>query len=178
MEAKVVNLQEKSAARFSYSRVLRCIGQSLETLELRAFDLKCQGDTYLLQGWHKQISSSVDLEERYTPEEIARLESEGQKKRRGLSRKASLFSLSHILRLAGNYVDHIEGRLLRISWQYQSDKIQAITIQYETWEDERKKDERAISTIDEICLHIYKQRKRIAGSFEQSAHRASGSSPG
>ncbi len=124
------------------------------------------------------MSSSVDLEQRYTPEEIGRLESEGLKRRRGLSRKASLFSLSHFLRLAGSYVDHIEGRLLRVSWQYQSDKIQAITIQYETCEDEHKKEERAISTIDEICLHIYKQRKRIAGSSDQSAHRVSGSSPG
>ncbi len=167
VEVNVMNFQEKAAARFSYARVLRCMGQSLDALELKAFELKCQAGIYLIQGWRKGTASSVDLELRYTADDIRNLESEGRKKRQGLSRKASLLNLSQLLRAAGNYVDHAEGRLLRVSWQNQSDKIQSITVQYETGECDRKGNELPVSTIDEICVHIYKQRKKIPGTSEK-----------
>lgn len=96
----------------------------------------------------------------YTPDDIKKLDVEGRRKRLCVSRKSRLLTLSHLLRTAGNYVDHIEARLLRVSWQNQSDKIQSITIQYEAG-DERKEEESQVLTIDEICVHIYKQRKKI-----------------
>jgi hypothetical protein len=167
VEAKTLNFHAKSGAGFSYSRILRCIGQSLETFDLKSFDLKCQGTVYLLQGVHKGTSTSVDLELQYTPDDIKRLDSEGRKKRQGLSRRSNPLNLSQLLRTAGNYVDQIQGRLRRVSWQYQADKIQALTIQYEPGEHEPKEEERPTSTIDEICVHIYKQRKKIPGTLDR-----------
>jgi hypothetical protein len=164
---KTLNFHAKSAAGFSYSRILRCIGQSLEGFDLKAFDLRCQGSVYLLQGVHKGTSTSVDLELQYTPDDIKRLDSEGRKNRQGLSRRANPLTLSQLLRTAGNYVDQIQGRLRRVSWQYQADKIQALTIQYEPSEYERKEEEHPTSTIDEICVHIYKQRKKIPGTLDR-----------
>jgi hypothetical protein len=170
VEVKLIASQERLAGELSLSRILRCIGQSLETLELKAFEIKSQSGAYLVQGIRKGTSSSVDVELRFTAEDIKRLESEARKKRRRTARRSNLLNLSQVLRMGGTYVEHVEGRFLKISWQVQSDKIQSITIQYEPHERERKKDEYSVSTIDEICVHVYKQRKRLPASFSKHAH--------
>lgn len=109
----------------------------------------------------------MDLELQYTPDDIKRLDSEGRKNRQGVSRRSNPLNLSQLLRTAGNYVDQIQGRLRRVSWQYQADRIQALTIQYEPSEQEPKDEEHPTSTIDEICVHIYKQRKKIPGTVDR-----------
>ncbi|MGH7833363.1 MAG: hypothetical protein ACREQK_06945 [Candidatus Binatia bacterium] len=173
MEVKLINSQERLPAELSLSRILRCIGQNLETLDLKAFEIKCQSGTYLVQGIRKGTSSSVDVELRYTEEDIKRMESEARRNRRRPAHRSSLLNLSQVLRMGGTYVEHVEGRFLKISWQVQSDKIQSITIQYEPHERERKKDEYSTSTIDEICVHVYKQRKRLPASFSKHGHGSS-----
>jgi hypothetical protein len=170
VEVKLINSQEQLTAELSLSRVLRCIGQNLETLDLKAFEIKSQSGIYLVQGIRKGTSSSVDVALRYTEEDIKRMESEARTNRRRPAHRSSLLNLSQVLRMGGTYVEHVEGRFLKISWQVQSDKIQSITIQYEPHERERKKDEYSTSTIDEICVHVYKQRKRLPASFSKHAH--------
>jgi hypothetical protein len=170
VEVKLINSQEQLTVELSLSRVLRCIGQKLEALELKAFEIKSQSGAYLVQGIRKGTSSSVDVELRYTAEDIKRMESEARKNRRRPAHRSNLLNLSQVLRMSGTYIEHVEGRLLKISWQVQSDKIQSITIQYEPHQRERKKDEYSISTIDEICVHVYKQRKRLPASFSKHSH--------
>jgi hypothetical protein len=166
---KVLSFNDRAATKSFYSRTLRCIGQSLDGLTLKALELRCEGTTYHIQGWQKGAFFSVDLERRYTPDDIKKMELEGRKKRHGLSRRPRLLSLSQLLRTAGTYVDQIEGRLLRVSWQNQSDKIQSVTIQYEPHYEPsaNEKEERPLSTIDEICIHIYKQRKKIPATLDK-----------
>ncbi len=82
-----------------------------------------------------------------------------------------LLSLSQILRLAGNYVDRMGGRLLRVSWQDQSEKIQSITVQWEPSQPGRKPGEGPLTTIEELCIHVYKQRKKINLLSERQGNR-------
>jgi hypothetical protein len=145
----------------NYSHVLRCIGQNLEHLNLKAFELKCQDDVYLFQGWHRGTSISVGVKERYTLDDLSKLDFEMGKQRRAESKRADPLSLSQLLRTAGNYVDFLGGRLLRVEWQVQSDKVQCLTIQYEARESERNEDDFPIGAIDEICVHVYKERKKV-----------------
>ena len=74
---------------------------------------------------------AMDLEKHYCPEDLRELEAEGRERRKTLPGPPDLLSLSQVLRLAGNYVDRMRGRLIRVSWQDQSDKIQSITVQWE-----------------------------------------------
>jgi hypothetical protein len=74
---------------------------------------------------------TMDLEKHYTPGDIRKMEEEGRAKRKPFSGPPNLLGVSQILRLAGNYVDRTRGRLVRVSWQDQSDKIQSITVQWE-----------------------------------------------
>lgn len=140
-------------------------------MELKAVELKSHGDIFVVQGWHKGPFSSMDFEKHYTLEDIKKLDFEGRQKRKASPAPPNLLSLSHVLRLAGSYVDRLSGRLVRIYWQDQSDKIQSITVQYEPSQSDRHDhSEHQICTIEEICLHVYKQRKRIASS-DKHAHR-------
>jgi hypothetical protein len=153
---QLLNFSQQPSTELFYSHVLRCIGQSLQPFELKAFDIKCQDDIYLVQGWRKGNPKSVDVKERYTLEDLRRMDAVEATKRRAGSSRANPLDLSQLLRTAGKYVDFLGARLLRVEWQYQSDKVQSITIQYEAPDADDSP-----GAIDEICVHIYKERKKM-----------------
>jgi hypothetical protein len=153
---ELLNVARNPAVELFYSHVLRCIGQSLQPFELKAFDIKCQDEIYLVQGWGKGAPTSVEVKERYTLEDLRQLDMEEGRKRRSGSSRANPLDLANLLRTAGNYVDFLGARLLRVEWQYQSDKVQCITIQYQAAEGDDSP-----GAIDEICVHIYKERKKM-----------------
>lgn len=167
LENSTIHSAQQSKLRYSFA--LRCIGQNIESIDLKAVELKTQGDSYLVQGWGKGLMASMNLDKLYTIEDIKRLDLGGRKKRSAESELPNLLSLSQVLRLAGNYVDRMRGRLLRVSWQDQSDKIQSVTIQYEAFGNERS--ESQIAVIEELCIHVYKQRKRMAAGCEKIGQR-------
>ncbi len=158
------------AAKMRYSSVLRCLGQSLEGMELKSVDIKSHGDDWILQAWNRGTSMAMDLEKNYTPEDIRKFELEGREKRKPFVGPPDLLSLSQVLRLAGNYVDRLGGRLLRVSWQDQSDKIQSITVQWQPSSPGESGVE-SLATVEELCIHIYKQRKKMPLVAERQAHR-------
>jgi hypothetical protein len=159
--------------RTRYANALRCIGQSLETLELKAVEVKTHGENYIIQAWNKGTSTAMDLESHLSPEDLRKLEIAGKEKRKTLAGPLNLLSLSQVLRLAGNYVDRLSGRLIRVSWQDQSDKIQSVTVQYEPGPvDRREANEAQATVIEEVCVHIYKQRKKIAAAADKGSQRS------
>ena len=162
----------KPVARTYYSNALRCIGQSLEVLELKAVEVKTHGENYIIQAWNKGTSTAMDLERHCGPEDLEKLEIEGKARRKTIPGPPNLLSLSQVLRLAGNYVDRLRGRLIRVSWQDQSDKIQSVTIQYEPCPvDGKEQGDSQTTVIEEVCVHIYKQRKKIAAAQDKNSHR-------
>jgi len=162
----------KSVTRTHYSNAFRWIGQSLEAMELKAVEVKTHGENYIIQAWNKGTSTSMDLEKHCGPEDLEKLELEGKERRKMLPGPPNLLSLSQVLRLAGNYVDRLRGRLIRVSWQDQSDKIQSVTIQYEPClVDRREQSETQTTVIEEVCVHVYKQRKKIAAGQDKNSHR-------
>jgi hypothetical protein len=161
--------QQIPQTKFCYSNALRCIGQSLESLDLKSLEVKTHGDTYIIQAWNKGTSTSMDIERHCGPEDLKKLELEGRQKRKAIAGTPNLLSLSQVLRLAGNYVDRMQGRLIRVSWQDQSDRIQSITIQYES--TQTRQGESQTTVIEELCIHVYKTRKKIAGTQDKGFHR-------
>lgn len=154
-----------------YASILRCIGQTLEAMQLKAVEIKTHGEDLIVQAWHRGTSMAMDLEKVYSPEDVRTLDIEGRAKRKGFTEPPDLLSLSQILRLAGNYVDRMGGRLLRVSWQDQSERIQSITVQWENVQPAREGLESSLATVEELCIHVYKQRKKMNLSSERQAHR-------
>lgn len=154
-----------------YASMLRCIGQSLETMQLKALEIKTHGEDMIVQAWNRGTSMALDFEKIYSPEDVRMLDAEGRAKRKAFTGPPDLLSLSQILRLAGNYVDRLHGRLLRVSWQDQSEKIQSITVQWEPISSARPTGESSLVAVEELCIHLYKQRKKINLVSERQAHR-------
>lgn len=169
METSAATIQA-GPAKMRYSSILRCIGQSLEGMELKSVDIKSHGDDFLVQGWNRGPSMAMDLEKHYSPDDLRKLDAEGRQKRKPFIEPPDLLSLSQILRLAGNYVDRMRGRLLRVSWQDQSDKIQSITVQWQA-QPSGEAGAETLAIVDELCMHIYKQRKKMPLVSERQAHR-------
>ncbi len=51
-----------------YASTLRCFGQLLEGMELKALEIKTHNDDYILQAWNKGTSMTMDLDKFFTPE--------------------------------------------------------------------------------------------------------------
>jgi len=169
METSTAVIQS-DPVKMRYSSILRCVGQSLEGMELKSVDIKSHGDDFIVQGWNRGPSMAMDLEKHYTPEDLRKLDAEGRQKRKPFAGPPDLLSLSQILRLAGNYVDRMRGRLLRVSWQDQSDKIQSITVQWQA-QPSGEAGAESLAIVEELCMHIYKQRKKMPLVTERQAHR-------
>ena len=157
-----------------YSHVLRCIGQSLEGKVLKSLELKTHGDKFLVHGWSKGASNTMDVEMRYAPQDIKKLDEQGRMHRTHDSGPTNLLSLPQVLRFCGSYVDRLRGRLTRLSWQDQTDKIQSITIQFEPQDEHPSgSGDPQVTTIEELNIHVYKKRKKITTGVEKLWHRSS-----
>lgn len=165
-----IELASRPAKYYSYT--LRCIGQNLEGMDLKSLEVRTQGDKFIVQGWSKKASNTMDILKRYGPDDIKKLDETGKAQRKHGSRRSNLLSLPQVLRFCGNYVDRLHGRLIRVSWQDQNDKIQSITIQFEPYEERRSgKSDSQVTTIEELCIHVYKQRKKITTAIEKPWQR-------
>jgi hypothetical protein len=156
----------------TYSHALRCIGQNLEGMDLKSLELKIQGEKFIVQGWSKNTPSTMDLMRQYSAGDLQKLDEHGRTKRKTSSMPSNLLSLPQVLRFCGSYVDRLRGRLTRLSWQDQTDKIQSITIQFVPYEEARgtKADAQA-TMIEELCIHVYKQRKKMTVGADRLWHR-------
>lgn len=171
---------------YSCGQTLRAIGQALESWHLEDFDLESHGEDFIVRGVKRDAPRRLNLSQtfqrlfsrkptgptnfvmlHYTPEEIDRLEKEGQAKRTPSSETPDLSSLSQILRSLGSYVDGKGGRLLEIHRKQLSPVLQSVTLKYQTYQGEVKEEERETSAVYDLSVHMYMQRKR-AGSFTAS----------
>lgn len=177
-----------------YEQILRAIGQGLEALSVRAFDLEVDGNKYIIRGnsetfkkekipkasgskhaihnlWSKSqtqssrrtppgkfSSSFVFLGMQFTPEEIDRLERQGQALRFDWESSPNAQRLSQILRTVGAYVDHKGGRLLRVSR-----RNQWVTIWYRSPLGGERVEEFSRFNLYDLWVHMYKQRRHPIG---------------
>lgn len=139
-----------------YSQALRAIGQDLESLNLKYFDITSQGKDYLVRAG----TSPEPLEMRYTPEDIGRLERQGRSKRSDPSQTPDLAAISQALRAIGEYIDRKDGRLVKLSRQVPSGNMPLLSVEYQTGMRERKKEELRASGLYDLSVRMYKQREK------------------
>jgi hypothetical protein len=137
-----------------YSQALRAIGQNLEELNFKAFDIKSEGKDYLVRA-----AASPEVGElRYTPEDIQRLERQGRLRRSDPFGTPDFISPSQILRAVGDYLDTKDGRLVGISRRAPEGAAPLLTIEYDTRRD-RKREEFLFSALYNLSVSMYKQRR-------------------
>ncbi len=142
----------------NYSKALRAIGQDLEIREIKSLDLRHRDKNYIVQCGYQPPPSPIPVTLHYSPEDLDRLDREGQQKRQASASGTELMTLSHLLRGIGGYLEKRKARLLRISNIDCPGSATVFTIEYETDVGERVVEERSVSSIYDLCVGMYRQR--------------------
>ena len=171
------------SSNFNFSQMLRPVGQMLEPLEIESFALKIEdrgvavfaekhepahapgSNVSLKVSWQifrrkkaeasqEPQPSSGTLEIHYTDEDIARMDSEGQKKRTGEPGSPEAHTLSQILRAVGAFVDQKQGHLLSVTKDGQN-----ISIEYESALKRNTTEKFTVASLYDYWVKMYLRRR-------------------
>jgi len=62
MPTNAAGVADAAPVKMRYSSTLRCIGQSLEAMELKSLEIKTHGDDFIVRVWNRGPSMAMDLE--------------------------------------------------------------------------------------------------------------------
>lgn len=130
-------------------------GESLARGDLRTFWRRLRGVSRDQVDHDAAKPSHKTLELRYTPEDLNRLEREGQAKRRDPNQMPNAHSTSQVLRATGAYVNDRSSRLLGVIW-----KNQSMRIMYETALGSQEVDEIKVSSMYNFWVRMYLRRDK------------------
>ena len=133
----------------SYAQELRVVGQTIERLELRDFQITAEQSGYLVRSGPDDSPSHSRL----TPQEIGRLERVGQSLRRESNQVPDFYRPSHLLRALGAYMDVGGLRLVQLSKHGPG-----ITLETETAWGNRQVEERSIGALYDVSVRMYLKR--------------------
>jgi len=179
----------------SRGQELRAVGQGLESLDVEDFDLTADVEGYFALAtrrvparttkaavrkvvriaWHKfsghnrEIDAGPDvLRVVFTPDGIFRLEHTGRQRRKPqLGGLPDLTGLAQILRIVGERLDELSGRLIKVSKR--GDKI---TIEYSSAANRLRTEEWKLSELAELWLNFCQRRRERSDAIERELDRA------
>jgi len=146
------------------SNILRCIGQDLLRRGLKSFDIRREGDHYVVLGGDEAPPASPSLTIPYTLAEIRELDAQGPEQRGQPAPAGDFINLMQILRTVGGYLDKLEARFVRFTNAESGGSEPLFRLEYETADGERKVEEHSSATLYDICVAMYKRRGRLTGT--------------
>ena len=96
----------------------------------------------------------------YTTADILELDRIGQEQRGESLPTKEFVSLVQILRAIGGYLDKNQARLIRLSNNEAPGSSPSFSVEYETKDGERVVDDRDGTAIYDMCVSMYKQRRK------------------
>jgi len=165
----------------NFSQILRPVGQMLEPLQIESLSLRVDeggvsvraqkrqtpapsaGEVSLRVTWQlfrrkkpepEAQPSSGTLELRYTQDDIARMDTEGQTKRKGGGGSPEAHTLSQILRAVGAFVDQKQGRLLGVTIEGQD-----IAIEYDSALKRTLVEKFTVASLYDYWVKMYLRRR-------------------
>ena len=147
--------------RDNFARALRCIGQTLQHLEIIAFELKRYFRNFRLLAGDPNPPYTALIELNFSPEKIEALEREGQGRRGQSNLNLNFDSLPEMLRAIGEYVDNHQGRLRRIDNSCSSTLHNPImTIEYETRNGDLQTENLTMISLHDASVRMYRRRSK------------------
>ncbi|HEY7217887.1 MAG TPA: hypothetical protein VH985_05790 [Candidatus Binatia bacterium] len=169
------------ASDFSFSQLLRPVGQMLEALDVESLSLRVEDTGVSVRAQKRperqtaganislhvtwqifrrkksavapQPSSGV-LELHYSHDDIMRMDSQAQAQRKGTSGSPEAHTLSQILRAVGAFVDQKQGRLLGVTIEGQD-----IAIDYESALKKNVTEKFTVSSLYDYWVKMYLRRR-------------------
>jgi hypothetical protein len=154
----------------SYSKALRSIGQDLEVRGIKTFDLKPEGDLYVVACGYQDPPSETPLSLHYTLRDIEEIDRAGQVRRGKATPPKDFVNLVQIFRAVGGYLDKNKCRLIALSNNNAPSKELLLRVEYDTADGQRLVDDRTGSAIYDLCVSMYKQRGKFAHRADRFAY--------
>ena len=159
---------------FTYSQILRAIGQDLETRDLTVFEIEKHGERYIVQCGYQFPPAPTPITLEYSLNDIKELDLSGQLTRSDALQTLDFSTLAQSLRTIGGYLDNRKASLVRISNNHLPGTEPAFRIEYKTAEGELLVDDRSAAAIYDIGVYMYKQRRKVNGAAYAARWRRSG----
>jgi hypothetical protein len=168
----------------SYAQTLRLIGQDLQELPLKKFELEVDKAVFIVRGeivvsesepkasapqpkagffpglWKPKTISPEPraqiqaIERRYTAADLERFAKEGSSHSTS-DDKPDFYKPGEFLRVIGSYLDKKRGRLLKLCKDDQE-----VTLHYQAIDGEVKTERQRMSSFYDLYIHMCKQRHR------------------
>ena len=143
----------------SYDQQLRLIGQSLEARRINIFELKADGDRYIVRGDPEKSPSlkgqALGSSMSYALADFEQLDRQARLRRRKPNGLPDSYSLSNTLRTVGSYLDRKGAELLEIHKRPLS-----LTILYQNQDGHPDMEERTIASFYNLFIDLYGKRGR------------------
>ena len=136
-------------SRMSYAQQLRVVGQTVETLQLRDFQVTTDRSGYVVEA----APPAETPPEYLTPQDLDRLERAGQAKRKDSSQMPDFYRPSQVLRALGAYLDIGGLQLLQLSKHGPG-----ITLEAQTATGGKQTEERSIAAVYDMSVRMYLKR--------------------
>jgi hypothetical protein len=131
---------------------------------LKAFDLKVDGEVYIAECGYQAPPAPTPVMLQYTQADLGELESLGRAQRGASGTAKEFLSQVQILRTIGGYLDRNRARLLRVTNNLSNADDFSLRVEYISPEGERVVDDRSGTAIYDLCVAMYKQRKKLTGT--------------
>lgn len=155
----------------AYDRQLRAIGQALEAQRIRTFEIRQQGDRYIVKGepekedslfaklraWqnrNRRAGASSSLT--FTPQDIEQLDRQGRAQRIKSDRLPDFHSLSNMLRTLGSYLDGKGAELIELQ-----KKELSFTILARSPAGHPEFEERSLGSFYNLFMQMHAQRNTV-----------------
>jgi hypothetical protein len=171
------------ATEFSFSHLLRPIGEALEPLQVESFTLRIENEEILISAQKREerhpppVDSTVHsvwdifrrkkieapptprsalrtIEIHYSYDDIALMNTEGASKRIAAGEKPEPHALSQILRAVGAFVDQKQGRLLGVTMEDHE-----IAIEYESALKQKTTATHSVASLYDYWVKMYLHRR-------------------
>jgi len=163
-------------SRFSYSQSLRVIGQFLQTLKPKDFEIQLLENEFAVRlriqetvaqapskpkfgffggGSAPAKTQEVTSERRYSIQEIEESDRQGQTSRVRKDAPADFYTLSQMLRTVGAYVDYRLLKLSELSWDGKK-----LVLHLEAADGQGRTEEHAVSSFHDYFSRMYLKRKK------------------
>jgi hypothetical protein len=157
-------------SEINYSIALRCIGQDLERRGLKTFNIRRDGNHFVVFPDNAASPAAPREMIRYTPSDLEMMDRCGEIQR-GNQADQEFFHRTQRLRAIGDYLDKYGSTLISISYGDVERAQPEFRVEYITREGEHLIDDRADAAIFDECVLMFQKRSQGDGTSSRAARR-------
>lgn len=151
----------------NFAMALRAIGQELERRGLKTFDIRFDGREFTALCGYQEPPAATPVELKYRLRDIAELDATGEQQRGKSPAAKDFMNQPQVLRTIGGFLDKHQARLVRLTNKERRAQGAVFIVEYVSSAGEHVVDDRAGAAIYDMCVAMYKQRRKPTGTYNR-----------